>query len=147
MPCNTERIPDIALEIVPKSNYLVLLRHLMKCLAHELRLTDEDAGQLEMCVDEACANSVEAMNKHGILHPVRLEIEMEDHCVRFTICDNGLDYSHHFHQAKPMTEEADRSKRRGYGLRIIKTLMDEVDYFHDPQTGNRLYLVKYLTKK
>lgn len=147
MSCKTGRTPDIALEIVPKSNYLILLRQLMNCLAHELRISEKDASQLEMCLDEACANSIDAMNRHGILHPVRVEVELEDHCVRFTICDNGNDYSHHFHQAQPMDETADRTQRRGYGLRIIKTLMDEVDYSYDPEMGNRLLLVKYLTRE
>lgn len=147
MPCEASRTPDIALEIVPKSNYLILLRNLLNCLAQQLQLSDEDSGLLEMCLDEACANSIDAMNRNGVPHPVRVEVEIKDNCVCFTVCDNGHDYSHHFQQAKPMDNLTDRTKRRGYGLRIIKTLMDEVDYSYDPQMGNRLYLVKYLTRE
>lgn len=146
MPCEASRTPDIALEIVPKSNYLILLRNLLNCLAQQLQLSESDTGLLEMCLDEACANSIDSMNKHGILQPVRVEVELKDNCVCFSVCDNGHDYSHQFHKAQPMDNMADRTKRRGYGLRIIKTLMDEVDYSHDPQRGNRLYLVKYLSQ-
>jgi len=144
MTWNADRCPDIVVEIAPQSNYLSLLRNVINSVANQLDMDESMVGQLEMCIDEACANSISAMNEHGIQTPVRLEVIVEKHCVRFTVYDSGEDFSHHFQNATPMDDETDRTKKRGYGLRIIKTFMDEVQYHHDPEEGNRLHLIKYL---
>lgn len=138
---------DLAIEISADSRWLLLVREYVNLLARQLDLTHEEALQLEMCVDEACSNSIHAVQK---LHAdpdkckVRLELRLADEHIRVTVIDCGGDFSEHFHNALPMTGLTDRTRKRGYGLQIIKTLMDEVSYEHDPHHGNRLHFTKFV---
>lgn len=137
---------DFALEFQARPEYLVLVRSFINCFARQLNLDSENALQLEICLDEACANSVEATQRKGaeIADPlVRIEINLNKKGVEVIVVDDGHDFTHKFQKAVPLTDMSDRTKRRGYGLQIIKSLMDEVSYVHDPEMGNRLSLIKY----
>lgn len=141
-------IPDIAIEIAPNARNLSIVRHFIGSLAYDLRFSNEEALQLEMCVDEACANSIEGINKRDGIHSggcVRIELIVKQDAIHIIIKDGGRDFSQALKKASPLHDFSDRTRRRGYGLQIIKTFMDVVDYVHDPQTGNRLQLVKYFS--
>lgn len=150
MTASKKSIPDIAIEIAPNEQYLVILRQLMKCLAEYFGLDCADTAKLEMCVDEACANSINAIQQHALEgrdQKVRIELDIQESCICVIVQDPGDNFSHHFDKASPFGESCDRTRRRGYGLKIIKTFMDEVHYFHDPKSGNQLRLKKFLTKE
>ena len=140
--------PDFTIEFVPKANYLVLLRQLMNFLAEYLGFDENEALQLEMCLDEACSNSINAIEETGdCSQKIRIEIEIGETSLRIVVIDAGKNFSHHFEKACPLTEDTDLTMRRGYGLKIIKTFMDEVQYIHHPGVGNQLHLTKYLSKE
>ncbi|MDP8244696.1 MAG: ATP-binding protein [Candidatus Hinthialibacter antarcticus] len=138
---------DLALEINANSRWLHLVREFVNLFAQNLNLSQEDALQLEMCVDEACANSINAVEK---MHAdpekckVRIEVLIANGSIHITVVDCGADFSDPFHRALPMTGLTDRTRKRGYGLQIIKTLMDEVQYERDAKAFNRLHLIKFL---
>ncbi len=141
-----ENGPDLALEFKAEPQNLVLIRNFIGCLAKHLDLTPEEALQLEICVDEACANSVDgirAVEGNQPITNVRLGFRFQEEGIELTIQDGGQDYSLHFYNAYPLDDKTDRTRKRGYGLQIIKKLMDEVVYEYDPETGNRLYLRKF----
>ncbi len=142
--CNS----GIAIEIDACPQYLVVVRHVVNCLAHHLGLPEKDALQLEICVDEACANSIQAirdMEGKNPLTKIRLEVDVCSECLRINILDKGKDFSNSFRRAVPLSDITDRTRRRGYGLQIIKTLMDDVQYQYEPELGNSLQLVKYFS--
>jgi len=146
MDASWERNADITIEISAHLQYLALVRSFANCLAKHLNLSAEEAVQLEMCLDEACANSIEAIRElegECPLTKVRIDVEIKKDHFRITVQDNGKDFSQNFREALPLCPSSDRTRKRGYGLQIIKTLMDEVHYIHDPQAGNRLHLVKF----
>lgn len=142
-----EIVPDFTIEIAPKPVNLVLVRQMINSLADNMGLSEECALQLEMAVDEACANAVASIReKEGerSSSKIRLEISALQHCLRVAIADSGDDFREQYEKAAPFDERTDRTRRRGYGLQIIKTFMDEVHYIHDPHIGNKLILTKYL---
>lgn len=147
MPDRPGAPTDLALEINANSRWLHLVREFVNLLAQNLNLTQEDALQLEMCVDEACANSINAVENFQAdpeKCKVRIEAVIANGSIHITIVDCGADFSDPFHRALPMTGLTDRTRKRGYGLQIIKTLMDEVRYERDPAAVNRLHLIKFL---
>ncbi len=140
--------PDIAVEICPKHQLLVLVRQMVNALAENLGLSKEDTLQLVLCVDEACANSIQAVQEIGSENPaekIRLEIKVQPESLHVTIIDCGKDFTHSLQKAGPLSDDTDRTKKRGYGLQIIKTFMDEVEYVHEPGSGNKLSLMKRIT--
>ncbi|MGI6456766.1 MAG: ATP-binding protein [bacterium] len=141
-----EHIPDLTIEFKARPEFLAVLRGFVRCFTKHLNLTPEEALQLEICVDEACANSIE----HSLAHnsePFEARIKIELHVLpdhlHLTVQDQGQDFSNHFDKALPLSDFSDRTRMRGYGLQIIKTLMDDVHYHYDPSLGNRLCLIKY----
>lgn len=139
--------PDISIEIDPRQSNLVLIRKMINSLSEDLGFSEQDALQLEMAVDEACANSIASIQEKEGDPPttkVRLEISVRQHGLRLVILDSGDNFFEQYKQAVPFQDNTDRTRQRGYGLQIIKTFMDEVDYVHDPNVGNKLILTKYL---
>lgn len=142
--------PDIVVEFAAQPQYLALIRTFIGCFCSHLGLASEEALQLEICVDEACANSIEGIQALEGTHPktrIRIELTLHDNGVQLSVVDQGRDFSYHFRKAAPLADYSDRTRRRGYGLQIIKTLMDDVHYSHDPGLGNRLSFVKYFSSK
>ncbi|MDX9755359.1 MAG: ATP-binding protein [bacterium] len=140
---------DISLEITAQPQYLSVIRHFISCLAQELNFSTEEALQLEMCVDEACANSICAIHDKEGPEPktkVKVDILIDPSSLKITIHDSGKDFSPHFQKALPIDEHTDRTQFRGYGLQIIKTFMDDVQYDRDPAAGNHLHMIKYFSE-
>lgn len=140
--------PDISIEVTPRLTNLVLIRKIVNSLAEDLGLSEKHASQLEMAVDEACANSIASIQEKEGDPPetkIRLEISVREHCLRLAIVDLGNCFEEQYKNAVPFHEGTDRTRKRGYGLQIIKTFMDEVHYIHDPNRGNKLILTKYLS--
>ncbi len=150
MSASSKKKPDIGIEITANPDMLVLIRGFANCLAEQLNLSPSDALKLELCVDEACSNSIQAIRRIEGNQPctkVRIEVEINPDTLRIIISDGGENFNHFFQNADPLCPHTDRTKTRGYGLKIIKTFMDEVIYDHDPDLGNRLYLIKFITKR
>lgn len=142
--------PQLALEIAAQPEWLGMVRQFISLISTNLGLNMEDSVQLEMSVDEACANSIEGMQSLKLPEHscrVRIEVDIDEESVSITITDQGHDFTEHFHKARPLHHETDRTRRRGYGLQIIKTFMDDVHYEHDGNKGNRLRLIKYLPRE
>jgi serine/threonine-protein kinase RsbW len=109
----------------------------------------EEIAKIEMAVDEACTNIIE--HGYGALHgyegqppelelsahgyPDRLEITILDRSQsNFPIHeDSGIDVDHYLAE----------HRRRGLGLYIIRSFVDDVRHRFIEGHGNELLLVKY----
>ena len=139
---------DIAIDISSYAKNLRIVRHFFGALAKDLEFSDEEALQIELCVDEVCANSIEGIRKREGDAPhsrVRIELKVNHDALHIVVLDKGGDFSQAFQKAEPLHDFTDRTHKRGYGLPIIKTFMDEIDYQYDSQSGNRLHLIKRIT--
>lgn len=149
MAQNDDSCRELSIEINAHAQFLTVIRAFIGCLSKEMHFSPEESFQLEMCVDEACANSISAIQENEGTNPaskLRLDIQINSTYMQITIHDSGSDFSHHFHKAIPLSEKSDRTRMRGYGLQIIKTFMDDVQYVRDPQAGNQLHLIKYFSE-
>jgi anti-sigma regulatory factor (Ser/Thr protein kinase) len=113
----------------------------------------EETGKIEMAVDEACTNVIEhayqALAPHGSPHPEpNLQIEVTAHGYHDRLEIIILDRSpHNF----PIDEESGidvdhylaEQRRRGLGLFIIRSFVDDVKHRFIDGQGNELLLVKY----
>lgn len=136
----------IRIELPASTHYLVLVRHFISSLAHQIGFMSADIAKIELALDEACSNSIRAIcETEGDCPTTRLQLEIEADKRRLAINirDNGSDFSRHFNSETPLEDLVGSMRTSGYGLRIIKTCMDEVVYEHRPGSGNLLRLVKY----
>lgn len=118
---------------------------LVGTLIHELQrfapnLSDALGYNIGLAVDEALANVI--THAYGNDRSGKVELAIEIAPRRLTICirDWGASYD----PKKVREPDFGRPEERGYGLYLIRKLMDEVDYTPNAQTGNQATLVKYL---
>lgn len=134
------------LQVPSSTENLALIREFVGSAAMQAGLDEKEIAKLELAVDEACANVIE----HAYGHDVSKEV-----IVRATVGDDQLsidieDTGHGFDPEAVNQEELEKliSKRRtgGLGMRLMKTLMDEVHYEIEPGKKNALHMMKRLKK-
>ena len=137
--------PDLTLEVPPNPTHLAVVRMMIGLIAEAMGFTETESLQLELSVDEACSNSIAAVQEMEgeTAGGVRIEITLLEQGLKIAVVDRGRDFADHFEKAVPFHDGTDRTRHRGYGLQIIKTCMDEVQYSHETDRGNRLVLTKY----
>ena len=118
---------------------------------------DEDAiSEIEMCVDQACANVIDHAYSEGDndeIDPetsqflgsaiVGIEISIQADSLTISILDNGVGSCGNFKSGvSDLDEYQDRERPRGLGLYIIKKLMDRVTIEFPENAGTRLTMTK-----
>ncbi|MBN2327620.1 MAG: ATP-binding protein [Candidatus Omnitrophica bacterium] len=147
MSASEKNQPDFSIEITPRLANLAMIRRVVNSLSIDLGLSDREALQLEIAVDEACANSIKSVLENPLRSSeakIRLEISIRRRCLRLSIFDAGKNLQQEYENAAPLHEKTDRTRIKECGPHIVKTFMDEVRYIHEPTSGNRLILTKYL---
>ena len=100
--------------------------------------SEEEDAKIIMAIDEACTNIIRHAHE-GLSKPVRLEMKWLSDRLRFVL----RDYGKPFHPLTVQSRDMKIVLPGGYGLFIIRTVFDHVDYA--PQArGTRLTLEKLL---
>lgn len=155
-PSRAESDPDaVDLEIRCEADSRVLgpLRTVASALAGERGFSEEEIEQIEMAVDEACANAVRHAYKHrgadhaaGRMLGVRVRIGEE--MLRFQVIDEGIGVRNAPPGASSVEEYIERGGRSGLGIHIIRTFMDEVSFDCLTECGGTvLTMTKYLRRE
>ncbi len=134
-------------------SFLHAIRRLVSDLAGQVGFSEAEVAKIEMAVDEACSNVLEhsyAPNKNWCWQhrepEIRLSVAIEDERLVIEINDHGQGFDFSNYQPPEIDEKLSAMARSGYGVLIMRKLMDEVEYRSNDQTGNTLRLVKYLQK-
>lgn len=122
------------------------IRDLVTHITHCVHFDEDMSGKIEMAVDEACANIVEHAYRDE-KPPGEIELRAQLFSDRLEICI--LDHSHTDFpvDTKPrmeIDEYISSEQRRGMGLFIIHSFMDDVRHRYVAGHGNELLLVKYI---
>ena len=123
------------------TNLRAIANFILKVTA-EAGFDDRARYEVQMAVDEACANIIEHAYSEGDEGGIRLVCEICGDGLTITIFDNGAPFEPdtipRFDPTLPLEERGDR----GMGLFFIYNLMDSVDYQFNTSEGNRLTLFK-----
>lgn len=126
------------------------VRQMVTAAAQRCGFEEEEIAKIEMAVDEACTNIIEhayhLLTEHEAPQNLEIEVHAHEHPDRLeiTILDHSL---HNF----PVDERAPEGiddyfighKKRGLGLFIIRSFVDDVRHRFVDGHGNELLLVKY----
>jgi anti-sigma regulatory factor (Ser/Thr protein kinase) len=131
----------IAIDSEPR--LLRVLRSVVRFRAQEAGFSNSEAERLAMAIDEAAANVI--LHTYGGRPDARLALEIRDFRDRleFILEDWGPKVCQE--QVHPRSLEDVRPG--GLGTFFISSFMDEWSYDRDFKEGNRLKLVKYLSRK
>jgi serine/threonine-protein kinase RsbW len=86
--------------------------------------TEADAHDLSLALNEACANAHAHAYRGRTDGRIDLRVEAGPGHVRLTVRDYGIP----FDPSKYAPPDLDRAREGGYGVYLIRKLMDEVEY-------------------
>jgi len=134
------------LQVPSSTENLALIREFVSSAATQAGFDAKEVAKLELAVDEACANVIEHAYGHDVSKEVIVRAKLDENEFSIDIEDTGKG----FDPAQVNQEELEQliSKRRtgGLGMRLMKTLMDEVRYEIEPGKKNALHMSKRLKK-
>ena len=120
----------------------VIAANTVEQIARRLKFQPEAINQIKTAVVEACINASEHSLSTDRKIYQRFRVEHDKLVV--TVASRGIVPANLAGQdGQEGSDQLDRKSRRGWGLKLIKTLMDEVE-FERVDDGTRLRMTKYI---
>lgn len=135
-----------ALHVPSSTENLALIRDFISNIGSQAGFDDKEVARIALAVDEACANVIEHAYGSDMTREVKIRVVVEDDRVTFEIQDTGRGFDPSQIEAKDVEELIRQRKSGGLGLRLIRTIMDDVQYQIVPGQKNELRMVKKLKK-
>jgi serine/threonine-protein kinase RsbW len=135
------------LDVPSTTENLALIRDFVSRIAAQAGLNETEVGQLELAVDEACANVIEHAYGDDKSKQVMIRAVFDDDTLRIHVIDTGQGFDPTQVQQQDLKDLIAKRKTGGLGMRLIKTLMDEVHYEIEPGKKNELRMVKKLRRE
>jgi serine/threonine-protein kinase RsbW len=136
----------LTLTVPSATENLALIREFVGNVGSQAGLGDDDVAKLELAVDEACANVIEHAHGHDSNKEVTVRATFDTATLRIEVVDEGEGFDPTAVPAAPVEQMVHDRRTGGLGLRVMKSLMDEVSYEIVPGERNRLRLLKRIQK-
>lgn len=127
---------------------------LLDAVAEVCDAAGADATQrhdLRLAVEEACMNVMRHAYRGGAPGELALEVRHEPWqgrpAIRVTLQDRGLPFDPLSLEAPQQTAEVEHMPVGGLGVHLMRQVTDVQSYHHDAASGNKLTLVKFLTRQ
>src|SRR5438094_829707 len=134
----------ITLKVSSSTENLALIRDFVSRVGGLAGFDEADIAGLELAVDEACTNVIEHAYGYDISKEVIIRAIFDDEKLRIEVIDTGCGFDYSKVQPKELEKLIAERKSGGLGLRLIKSLMDEVHYEIEPGKKNELHMTKRL---
>lgn len=134
------------LQVPSSTENLALIREFVTSVGGQAGLDEPGVAQLELAVDEACANVIEHAYGHDMTKVVMVRAIFDDEELRISVIDEGRGFDPNKVQQETVEQLVHERKSGGLGIRLIKTLMDEVSYEIVPGQKNELHMTKRIRK-
>ncbi len=134
------------LQVPSSTENLALIREFVTSVGRQATLNDEEINKLELAVDEACANVIEHAYGHDITKDVSVRATFDDEKLKISVIDEGRGFEPDKINQKSVDQLVHERRSGGLGIRLIKSLMDEVSYEIEPGQKNELHMTKLIKK-
>lgn len=134
------------LDVPSTTQNLALIREFVTRVAAQAGFNETEVGQLELAVDEACANVIEHAYGDDKAKQVMVRAVFDEDTLRIHVIDTGKGFDPTQVQEHDLKDLIAKRKTGGLGMRLIRSLMDEVHYDIEPGKKNELRMVKKLRK-
>ncbi len=135
------------LQVPSSTENLALIREFVTNVGGQAGLDESDVAKLELAVDEACANVIEHAYGHDTTKDVMVRAVFDDEALRISVIDEGRGFDPGGVKQNSVEQLVHERKSGGLGIRLIKTLMDEVNYEIVPGQKNELHMTKKIRKE
>ena len=134
------------LDVPSSTQNLALIREFVTRIGTQAGLDEAEVGQLELAVDEACANVIEHAYGEDTSKQVMIRAVFDQDTLRIHVIDTGRGFVPADVEQQNVKDLIAKRRTGGLGMRLIRTLMDEVHYEIEPGKKNELRMVKKLRK-
>jgi serine/threonine-protein kinase RsbW len=135
------------LQVPSSTENLALIREFVTSTARQAGFDASEIAKLELAVDEACANVIEhAYGGQDNTKEVIVRASFNNETLSIDIEDTGRGFDPESIKPEELEQLISKRKTGGLGMRLMKTLMDEVRYEIEPGKKNALHMVKRLRK-
>jgi len=140
---NTDK--NIELHIPSVMGYEKVAMECAASMAKKMGFTEDRIEDLKTAVAEACLNAIEHGNKMDTSTKVGITLTVEESRLQVSVKDQGKGIDQ---VPTPSIENKIQGKeqRRGWGIFLIKSLVNEVTFEPSPEGGNVTKMVIYLEK-
>lgn len=135
------------LHVPSSTENLALIREFVSTIGAQSGLDSSDVAKLELAVDEACANVIEHAYGNDTTKEVIVRATFDKDELHIHVEDTGRGFDPASVQPKELERLVHERKSGGLGMRLMKSLMDEVHYEIEPGKKNELHMMKRLHKK
>ena len=123
-------------------NFLADVRNFIQNIGTDYRFSNRVTHSMMLAVEEACTNIIRHGYKDVPKGKILIEAIIHKLSLEIIIVDQGETYDPRTAVRPAITELADRGKKGGLGIMMIRKLMDEIDY-RSENRGNEFHLLKY----
>lgn len=134
------------LQVPSSTANLALIREFVSSIGAQAGFDAKDIAKLELAVDEACANVIEHAYSHDNTQEVIIRATFDDETLQIDVEDTGRGFDPSKIQPAELEQLVAERKSGGLGMRLMKTLMDEVRYEIQPGQKNELHMMKRIRK-
>lgn len=140
----------VTLHLPCRYSYLRMIRQSVLDICARAGLSEFKTAQLEMAVDEACANVIEHSyggEASAAAHPnhpgIRINLMQCKDRIVVEIFDRGKGFDFDNQRSIDPDEYIKDGRQRGLGMYIIRKFVDDVSYERATTAGNCLRLTKF----
>jgi serine/threonine-protein kinase RsbW len=134
------------LHVPSSTENLALIREFVTAVGTQAGMTEDEVAKLVLAVDEACANVIEHAYGHDSTKEVMLRASFDEETLRIAVIDTGKGFDPAKVTQSGLEQLIAERRTGGLGLRLIKRLMDEVQYEIVPGQKNELHMTKRIRK-
>jgi serine/threonine-protein kinase RsbW len=135
-----------SLQVPSSTENLAMIREFVAGIGTRAGLSSQEVGKLELAVDEACANVIEHAYGPDVVKEVSVRVTFDADVVQIDVVDTGKGFDPAGVLQQNLDQLVAERKSGGLGMRLMKTLMDEVHYEVIPGQKNELRMIKRLKK-
>jgi len=134
------------LQVPSSTENLALIREFVTTVGRQAQFEEAEILNLELAVDEACANVIEHAYGHDITKEVVVRAKFDEESLQISVIDEGLGFDPNKTPQDSVEQLIHDRKSGGLGIRLIRKLMDEVSYEIMPGQKNELHMTKKIRK-
>ena len=113
------------LQVPSSTENLALISEFVTTVGRQAQFEEAEISNLELAVDEACANVIEHAYGHDITKEVVVRAMFDDESLQISVIDEGRGFDPNKTPQDSVEQLIHDRKSGGLGIRLIKKLMDE----------------------
>ena len=130
------------IQVPSNTENLAMIRDFVNGIGTRAGFTAPEVAKLELAVDEACANVIEHAYGPEVTKEVLVRATLDGDAVQIDVVDTGAGFDPAEISQKNLDQLVAERRSGGLGMRLMKTLMDEVHYEPKPDKSNILTMTK-----